>query len=179
MFADPTRESYHQWMLRVAYDEGHRVDVPDWSKLFYKLDTTAFRCATDSDDANRAEDAVDLREHYMYELGISFDKNIFGDPSVLEVIVALSIRMETTIMHNDDMGDRSGVWFWNMIGSLGLGGLIDRFYDEDYVNRILSRWMAHEYEPNGKGSLFTVYSRNDMRSLSIWEEMAEYLAFQK
>lgn len=41
--------------------------------------------------------------------------------SVLEMIIALAIRLEEHIMDDPDIGNRTGQWFWDMIVSLGLG----------------------------------------------------------
>ena len=108
----------------------------------------------------------------------SFDETKWGEPTVLEIMTSLAIRMEESIMSDDAYGDRTGQWFWNMIVSLGLGGLTDHFYDEVYVDKILSRWMNREYEPDGRGSLFTVFNSNNMRDLTIWQEMCAYLNAQ-
>lgn len=171
---------YHRYLVDCVTQDATRANdaKPLWGKLFDKLDSVVF-VSDNQDDDNRISDALELRERFIYENEFSpWDSLERGDATVLEVMVALAIRIEESIMTDPNYGDRTGQWFWNMIVSLGLGGLHNRFYDEQYVDNILNRWMNHEYEPNGKGSLFTVYSRNDMRSLSIWEEMNEYLTRQ-
>lgn len=180
------RESYYWWMLEIPSGRDHirASDIPNWQKLFRKLDSVIF-VSHNEDDDNRVEDALDLRAQWYIDVNhidpwreYEFDKTKWGEPTVLEIMTALAIRMEESIMGDEAYGDRTGQWFWNMIVSLGLGGLTDHFFDESYVDNILQRFMNREYEPNGKGSLFTVFGRNDMRDLSIWQEMCEYLNAQ-
>lgn len=180
------RESYYWWMLEVpgGPEQLRASDIPNWQKLFRKLDSVIF-VSHNEDDDNRIEDALDLRRRWYVETNnidpwreYSFDETKWGEPTVLEIMTSLAIRMEESIMSDDAYGDRTGQWFWNMIVSLGLGGLTDHFYDEAYVDKILSRWMNREYEPNGRGSLFTVFGANNMRDLTIWQEMCAYLNAQ-
>ena len=76
-------------------------------------------------DGNRAEDGIDLRyrfgheQHYSDAMVASF---LDDRPcSVLEMMIALSIRCEEHIMDDPDVGNRTGQWFWSMIASLGSG----------------------------------------------------------
>lgn len=68
------------------------------------------------------------------------------DDSVLEMLIALSIRLEEHIMDDPEIGDRTGQWFWNMITNLGLGSMDDRKFNEnrveDIVTRFLERWLS-------------------------------------
>lgn len=45
--------------------------------------------------------------------------------SVLEVMIALALRMEEETMASSEFGDRTNQWFWYMIVSLGLSGMTD------------------------------------------------------
>ena len=97
------------------------------------------------------------------------------DCSVLEMMVALSIRCEEHIMDNPDIGDRTGKWFLDMIVNLGLEKMTDDRFDKRYVEKILHRFMNREYERNGDGGLFTVHhNRIDMRSVEIWYQAMWY-----
>ena len=79
-------------------------------------------------------------------------------------------------MEDPDEGDRTGLWFWNMIVSLGLGGMTDSQYNPEQVDRVLERFFQRKYKRNGEGSLFTVeYTHRDMRDLTIWYQMCDYL----
>ena len=79
-------------------------------------------------------------------------------------------------MDNPAYGDRTGQWFWNMMSSLGLSSMSDDIYDRDYVEYAISRFLNREYEPNGKGGLFTIRDCEvDLRNVEIWTQMCWYL----
>ena len=79
-------------------------------------------------------------------------------------------------MTDGNYGDRTGMWFWNMIVSLGLGGMDDSRFDEKYVDVVLDRFMDRQYKRNGEGGLFTIDGiRKDMRDFEIWYQMCWYL----
>ena len=64
-------------------------------------------------DRNRALDGLALRDKYGYS----------GDPdeepcTVLEMLIALSLRIENQFMTNYDEGDRTSMWFWIMITNI-------------------------------------------------------------
>lgn len=79
-------------------------------------------------------------------------------------------------MTDDEYGDRTGAWFWNMIVSLGLGLMSDSRFDEKYTNIVLDRFMNRQYKRNGEGGLFTIDGiKRDMRNVEIWYQMCWYL----
>lgn len=130
-------------------------------------------------DGNRAEDGIDLRYRFGYECGhddllISNFLDIYPC-SVLEMMVALSIRCEDRIMEDPDFGNRTGQWFWTMINNLELDSMTDEYFDDIYVDIVITRLLNREYEPNGEGGLITVDNGYDMRSVDIWYQMCYYL----
>jgi hypothetical protein len=91
------------------------------------------------------------------------------------MMVALAISCED-FMDDPQKGDRTGQWFWGMIVSLGLGSMTDDRFDGKYVEQTIYRFLSHDYEPNGQGSLFTIYScKQDLRYVEIWRQMCWYL----
>ena len=79
-------------------------------------------------------------------------------------------------MTDSEYGDRTGLWFWNMVDSLGLGNMVDRYYDKHLVNDILYDFNNRKYAHNGVGGLFTILNtRRDLRDVEIWYQMAWYL----
>ena len=122
-------------------------------------------------DENRLLDGLDLRFRFADENSYYID----GDCSVLEMMVALSLRCEEHIMSDDEIGNRTGRWFWEMIDNLGLESMYDNF-DKVYADKIIYRFLNREYEPNGDGGLFTVHNRNvDLRKVEIWYQLMWYL----
>lgn len=127
-------------------------------------------------DNNRVFDGVQVR----YEFGEvhNIPREDIDDPldqnvcSVLEMMVGLSMRIEESIMNDADYGDRTSMWFWMMIKSLGLYIETDDRIEDGYVRHTIERFMDREYMPTGVGGLFTVNnSDRDMTKLEIWDQM--------
>lgn len=171
-------ELYFEWMCNLVCNDQYSKKVT-YHRLLEQLHSTEFYYILPM-DGNRAEDGINLR--YRFGRTNCYNSRMIASYldirpcSVLEMMIALSVRCEDQIMENEDLGDRTGQWFWNMIVSLGLGSMIDSKYDPDYVDDVLHRFMEREYERNGEGGLFTVNNpRLDMRSVDIWYQMNWYL----
>lgn len=94
---------------------------------------------------------------------------------ILEMMVSLANKMEETLMDNW-IEDRTYVWFWNMIRSLGLISFDDYQFDSDAVDRILDRFMSGLYSPNGHGDLFTIQELGyDCRDHQIYDKMMKWV----
>ena len=92
------------------------------------------------------------------------------------MMVALAMHCELHIMDNPEIGDRTANWFWGMIRSLGLSPYDDNHFNYQDVENVVDRFLNRDYEPTGKGGLFTVTSRpEDLRSVEIWYQMCWYL----
>ncbi len=139
------------------------------------LHGTPFRYSV-SRDENRAQDGIDLRWRYSYLNGYDDLSDFLSGPcSVLEMMVALAIKCEE-IMDDATYGDRTGQWFWQMVVSLGLGGMYDEAFDKGYSIQCIERFLDRRYSSNGRGGLFTVRgAHRDMRDLEIWYQMDDYL----
>lgn len=132
-------------------------------------------------DGNRAEDGINLRYRFGYELNYA-DPMIAAyldnrDCSVLEMLIALAIRCEEHIMGDPDIGDRTGLWFWTMIENLGLDSMTDVSFNIKYIDNVVQRFLDRKYDSNGEGGLFTVRNYNrDLRDVEIWYQMCWYLS---
>ena len=177
MTKDELNKRYFKWMCGLVHNK--RSNGLSYRKLLAYLNTIDFIYILPM-DSNREEDGVDLRYRFGYECG-------YEDPmialylddhkcSILEMMVALSMRCEETIMTNFNIGDRTGQWFWSMIISLGLYSMIDEKIDYDYIDYVASRFINREYDQNGKGGLFTLKNcDDDLRDVEIWCQMCWYL----
>lgn len=167
------KEQYFNWMKNKVCD-GVISRNNSYRKLLAYLYAVDFNWTLDK-DINRAQDGKDLRWTFAYEKGIRSYDELEGPCSVLEMIVALSIRCEE-FMDDPEIGDRTSQWFWKMITNLGLGGMTDRRFDEKHVEYVVDRFMNREYEADGRGGLFTVSHPDfDMRDVEIWVQMSWYL----
>lgn len=179
MARNELRQRYFEWMYGLVCDNRYFKKASSYRKLFRYLHDRPFEYIIDM-DGNRLADGEDLRYRFGREQGYS-DALIasFLDTqscSVLEMMVALAIRCEEHIMADDEIGDRTGQWFWNMIVSLGLGTMNDARFDDSFVEEIVTRFLDREYEPDGRGGLFTIrHCPEDMRGIEIWYQMCMYL----
>lgn len=178
MTRDKLNNAYFEWMYRIVCNEQCSKRL-SYRKLLYLLHDMEFTYTIPM-DGNRAEDGTDLRYRFGYENeyeGSMIATYLDDRPcSVLEMMVALAIRCEEHIMDDPDIGNRTGQWFWNMIYNLGLGSMSDTNFDRSQVEKIIHKFLNHEYKRNGEGGLFTVkHYQKDLRLVEIWYQMCWYL----
>ena len=162
------RGLYFQWLIKRVYDKRNSRHN-SYMRLLEFLHKWIF-VWTVGLDANRAADGLELRTRCEEETG--FDCHFDIPCSVLEMMVALAVRCEDQLMWDPDRGDRAGLWFWTMIVNLGLGGMTDEFFDEEYAGFAVRRFLNREYDAYGNGGLFIVKNpMEDMREVDIWQQM--------
>lgn len=172
-----TVNEYIAWMLdKVCEDKRKKAD---YSELFLYLYNRRFDW-THPMDANRQADGEDLRYQFGREerLPDSMIASFLDNRpcSILEMMVALAIRCEDRFAFDPDIGNRTHVWFWEMIDSLGLTEMANDKFNVDYVSYTIDRFLNREYRPNGDGGLFTLkHPMKDMRHVDIWYQMCYYL----
>lgn len=132
-------------------------------------------------DGNRASDGIELRYRFGREKRIRMsdvaDVLDVKECSVLEMMIALSLRCEEQIIDDPDVGDRTRKLFWSMINNLGLNRMDDESYDSFEVEDRLDIFMNREYKPDGTGGLFKLRkTRHDLRNVEIWYQMMWYLS---
>ena len=93
------------------------------------------------------------------------------------MMVSLAFIIEERIMDDMEQGNRTGLWFWNMIVNLGLGTMSDNNFDIDYCEFVIDRFLKRKYEKNGKGGLFSIEDDRDMRTAEIWYQAMWYLNY--
>lgn len=174
-YGDRVNDEYFEWLCNLVNSRRFSKRV-SYRKLLMHLHNIEFTWFIPRDD-NRADDGIQLRRRYaLYHDDESLSDYITGPCSVLEMMVALAIRCEESIMDDTAMGDRTGQWFWGMVNNLGLSGMTDSKFDRDYVDDVIARLLNREYEPDGKGGLFTVrHCRDDLRNVEIWCQLSWYL----
>lgn len=132
-------------------------------------------------DINRAEDGCILRTRFEDESGMVCKESYIEWPcSVLEMLVALAIRIDDQILYDISEGERVQKWFWEMLGIMGLAKYDDekwRRHPQATVNAftdILDKMLYREYDDNGKGGL--AYSDGDpeWKKLEIWVQINRY-----
>lgn len=175
MFRDQIINDYFEWLWNFTKCRGHSQN----RKIITLLHNIEFRYSIPM-DANREEDGIDLRYRFITEVGIPKNYQevygyLDGPCSVLEMMIALAIRCEESIMDDPDIGDRTSEWFWLMMKNLGLDYMSDRKFDRDIAEEKISIFLDRKYKRNGEGGLFVVNGRRDLRKVEIWYQMCWYL----
>lgn len=169
------KEEYFDWILdQVTVPEIHY----NYLKLFRILYETEFTWTIEYDE-NRAADGIDLRSKFAEQMGYSYEewrKNLDDRPcSLLEMMAALAIRCEDCIMGDADYGDRTDIWFWNMIVTMGLKDEDDEEIDVIYVKERVKRVLNRDYAADGYGGFFYVPGRTDLQKSEIWYQLNYWL----
>jgi hypothetical protein len=179
MTRNDRKEEYFAWLYDLVCEYKH-TDGITYKKLLRQLHDTEFTYLIER-DGNRAESGIDLRYRFAITQGYEdiVDRvltDLESPCSILEMMVALALTCEENIMDDTSYGNRTGQWFWSMIVSLGLGPYIDTRYDRRKVDAALTGFLNREYEPNGKGGLFTINNCDyDLREEEIWVQLCWYL----
>lgn len=142
-----------------------------WDKEFYGIIPN---------DQNREKDGIFLRQEFMEDDEI-YD---FGPCRVLEMLIALSKRMEFELFGSDYNKSACDL-FWEMLENLGLkrfdnvSVLIDASRLD--LDHILTDWLDRKYAHNGEGSTFPLSKwrkrkHPNLDEVEVWYQMMLYLA---
>lgn len=172
--ADELKARYIDWIYGKVVGHGY-----SYRKLLERLHEIPFIYILPMDE-NRMEDGLNLRYRFGLESGIPqvqiANELDISECSVLEMMAALAIRCEESIMNDPDAGDRTSRWFMEMLSNLGLAGMDDRRYSQSYVDGHIDIFLHRKYEPDGRGGLFHLeHCTDDLRNVQIWYQMNWYL----
>lgn len=175
MTRDKICNLYFEWLSKFV-DEG-KTPRTSYRKILMFLHSAEFRY-TISNDSNRAEDGMKLRDRFVAEKGYeNLIGYLEGPCSVLEMMVALAIRCEVHIMDDSEYGDRTRQWFWGMMVNMGLGNMTDDNFDKGLAYEKVNNMLDRNYSTDGKGGLFRVKNcRLDMRAVEIWYQANWYFS---
>ena len=163
---------YFEWLI-------HFIGCKDHRELLYFLFSADFSYRIPM-DGNRYEDGINLRYrfaddrkyHYRYVSSLLDDVPC----SVLEMMVALALRIEEHITADPEAGDQTSRWFKAMLKSSGLYKLDDEHYDGARAFEIVRNILNRKYSRNGDGGLFRLkHTRRDLRHVEIWYQAMWYL----
>lgn len=174
MTQDEINNMYFEWMYYLVCEE----DM-SYRKLFYLLHDIDFTYTIDM-DGNRFDDGVDLRYRFGAETGCD-EREIaryldIRPCSVLEMLIALSIRLEEHIMADPDVGNRTGKWFWAMMSNLKLDKMDDSMFERNRVKKVIQKFLDRDYARDGAGGLFRIKNcKYDLRDVEIWYQANWYL----
>lgn len=177
--------SYFNWLCHLVWlDE---FDGRIYYNLAHILHAMEFYSLIPLDH-NREQDGIRLRTTWLEIMDEQADALGIGRPmyssdcltgpcSVLEMLVALSMRLEADIMQNDEYGPRAAVWFWEMMSNLRLFWLDDsRITDDIFVKTQIETVLERKYDKNGVGGLFPLkFSSEDQTQVEIWWQAQAWL----
>lgn len=169
------RNRYFAWLTSlVCSDYQQRV----YSRALRRLHETSFVYSI-AGDHNREIDGLLLRDRFCEENGVVCSNDVFPkECSVLEMMIALAVRMEDEIMYDPELGDRSAKWFWIMMENLYLMSETNEVYEKGYVDSRIDIFLNRTYGRDGQcGGLFNVpHHRKDFRKTEIWYQMNWWLS---
>jgi len=169
------RDEYFNWLCSLIDANHHRGYLELLKYLFNVEFTWQIRL-----DESRAADGIALRSRFVAKMDISVKdaELLVGPCSMLEMMIALSDKMETDITGDIAMGNRPDKWFWLMIQNSHMDMLNDRMFDTDLAAQHVNTIINHEFTKDGEGGLFFVpFASKDMRELDIWKQMQQYLIY--
>lgn len=170
------RDRYFEWLCKAVTPP--TGEQPYGYLLRYLADTDFQYCI--ELDGNREADGFDLRYRFGEEAGVpsrEIARYLDNRPcSMLEMMVALALRCEEAIMFDPNKGDRTWIWFQEMLCSLRLDRMEDAHFDHKEVAYRVRRFVCQKYDSDGHGGLFTVkHPYRDMRSIDIWTQLQWWL----
>ena len=173
-FSNQIKNEYFDWMYNYVCRGKVHKDI-SYRKLFGFLHDVEFTFSLER-DYNRAHDGVSLRRRFAHtksEADFAYILDILDGPcSVLEMILALSIRFEEEIMDNPMYGNRVKQWFWSMLKNMNLNMMTDSVFDYHYVEKAVYTMIDRTYDRNGRGGLFYIPDcKEDLRNFEIWTQL--------
>lgn len=168
-------EDYFVWLCELVDAEDPDNGYDGLMRYLYNVEFSEKTAKLIPNDDNRIFDGIDLRREFEKE---SFYENygcLEGPCSLLEMLIAMSYRIEDDFGIYDNIG-----WFWEMLRNLGISDMTDRnFYAPggvDYVEEKVRRLLERRYSRDGSGSLFPLKNcSEDQRKLEIWYQMSFYI----
>ena len=123
-------------------------------------------------DVHRARDGIGLRTRFIQENKFGdeqLEELKYDDCSWLEMLIALSIRIDDQLMFDMNLGNRTDNWFWLIIKQMDLDVYDEEHYIYTEVRNKLNKFIKREYENGGKNGIFKC--NYDVREVEIWYQM--------
>jgi len=181
------REKYYEWLINKIGPNGnedikHKVPGDTYETLLIKLHEASYSYApydiygftSIRNDENRYKDGTYLRYEFVCDNRMPEewqDTMLYGDCSVLEMLVALCLRSDVFYS-----GGPSKL-FWHIIENMGLIDCSDNNFDFEQINMIdqaIETLNNRLYNYNGAPGPFRVHSGTDARSMELWAQCIEY-----
>lgn len=162
---------YYEWLISQI----HIPNGKDYGDLFDRMHNLEFVWTVPNDD-NRVADGLELRIVFGHEQNFDPKKLILEGVTFLEVLIALSRRLEFTA------GGNAHQWAWRLLKNLHLTKMSTPLTEEKSIKMddILDAVIWRTYQPNGQGGFFPLnYPEEDQRKIEIWYQMNKYVIEMK
>lgn len=176
------RENYICWLYSKVGKDDRKYD--HFWRVIRKLHQKDFYVIVPNDD-NRYIDGTSLRRDFfdefqypmeLYDLAFDFPC------TVLEMLVAFAMRIDSDIMWDPDIGDQSAFWFWKMLENAGLN--LKTYSDENFnadgmlaLSKMIDRVLTRRYDRNGNGSFFPIKNpKRNYAKTELWHQMQLWIA---
>ena len=179
-FNTDTELEYYRWLTNSICPDSYARRMLMYSDLLWYLYISPYTWEFMMDE-NRFCDGQELVLNFAGDNGLDYyqtkaDLVRHCECSMLEMMGALAIRLETSIKSDIRYGDRTGYWFWGMIENMGLSHYTDKNFDATEVDDILRRFLARDYAADGRGGLFYVEQPDcPMYDTDIWHQAMWFL----
>lgn len=127
-------------------------------------------------DVNRCKDGIALRKYFINDRPGMGDQQLeaikYEDCSWLEMLVALSRKIDDQMMFDMNLGNRTPQWFWLIIEQMDLNIYDEKHYIYIEVKEKLRDFELRNYKNNGKNGIFKCLK--DVTKVEIWYQMMEF-----
>lgn len=187
------RHEYFEWLVSKVTSPA----VPDDAQariVLQVLRDIRIQGLPMADDAPRLEDGKQLRTNFVDETGMtvrSYKDALEPDSgfcTVLELLVALSMRMDDIMRDPLDPSSSIPSWFWGMVSTM----VGQSFYPCSYwafsidastpvvVAESTMKFLGRQYDPTGhNGNIFIDMSGIDLRAIDIWEQACRFMSARR
>lgn len=168
-------EDYFMWLCELVDAEDPDDGYEGLMRYLYNVEFSEEAARLVPNDGNRIFDGIKLRRQFENESFYESYKCLDGPCSFLEMLVALSFRIEDDFGIFDNIG-----WFWEMLKNIGLDEMTDSYFYEpggiQYVEKMVRRVVDRRYSKDGSGGLFPLEKPSeDQRNVEIWYQMLYYI----
>lgn len=191
-----TKKSYFFYLLSLINDQDH--DSRDYMKLCTLLHETPYQVLNPM-DSNRVLDGEALRDKWLdhtrvkdERLRIEYAKDVSDTPaSMLEVLVALALRVNDYILADPDKPELAANLFWEFIDNIvSYGAFGSKYssasdiltdekwcdYTSDTMIACLNRINTRTYHSDGIGGLFPLRNpKINQRKEELWTCCVAYI----
>lgn len=193
-------KEYFLWLYTIVYsDDMSPFQIHnglEYFDLFETLFNIPFHWPESiPNDENRAIEGLQLRQLFVENGGFyndvenipaSGERLVHSPCSTLEMMIALAKKIEENIMYNPEEGDRTSLWFWDMIRNLwksidhytDISVLSDGCFNEndrDSIIHTVNNWYDRLVSSDGIGSPFPLQKQDQKQDLQeIWYQMLNY-----